>query len=226
MSILKTEKPKELRIIRWGIILMIIGTVTVIGLQEYFHLPEHEKNFDSKVMSGFGEITMFSPQKYSDPSEGELFTNRDLGFQVLRPNNKWDAHSILEVFSPEKLEYLKSKGLIHGFYLEENHEKQFLITVFDIPEKNFELDSYIDSQISQMEIQTNVNVPIKQISVSNEWAIFAMETPTEKWNYGEQVLLLKENRLYMLQYTGQNPGQVGYETKSEYLSVIDSFELI
>jgi hypothetical protein len=77
-----------------------------------------------------------------------------------------------------------------------------------------------------MGAQTNVNVPIKQISDSNEWAIFAMEIPTEKWNYGEQVLFLKEKKLFMLQYTGQNPDNLSYDTKSEYLSIIDSFELI
>jgi hypothetical protein len=109
MSILEPEKSKDLRIIRWGIIFMIIGTVMVFGLQEYFHLSEHEQNFNSKVMSGFGELTMFSPQKYSDPS-GVLITNPDLGFQVLQPNNKWDAHSVEEVFSPQKLKSLKSKA--------------------------------------------------------------------------------------------------------------------
>ena len=204
---------------------MVIGTFAGIGLQEYFHLPEHNEIQASTALSGFGEITLGSPQTYSNPSEGSLYTN-DLGFQVLKPSNNWETHAISERMTPQKLEILKSQGLLDGIYIEENHEKQFLITVVDIDSEEFELNSFVENQISQMEAQTRVNVPIKQISDSNEWAIFAMEIPTEKWNYGEQVLFLKDDKLFMLQYSGQNPENVNQEKKSEYLSIIDSFEVI
>jgi hypothetical protein len=95
-----------------------------------------------------------------------------------------------------------------------------------VSSQDFALEPYIDSQISQLQSQIDVNVPIKQISDSQEWAIFAMEIPTENWNYGEQVLFLKDNRLFMLQYSGQNPNNLTIEKKSEYLSIIDSFEVI
>ncbi|MGD2106012.1 MAG: hypothetical protein PVH93_00225 [Nitrosopumilaceae archaeon] len=202
---------------------MIPATIAVFGYQEYFAVPQGESNLS--VKSGFGQITMQYPQEFTD-SDGSLFSNTDLGFQVLAPNGNWDAHSVEEVFSPQKLESLKSKGLIHGFYLEEDHKKQFMITVFDVSAQDFALEPYIDSQISQLQSQIDVNVPIKQISDSQEWAIFAMEIPTENWNYGEQVLFLKDNRLFMLQYSGQNPNNLTIEKKSEYLSIIDSFEVI
>ncbi|MGD8708321.1 MAG: hypothetical protein PVI88_06520 [Nitrosopumilaceae archaeon] len=219
----KIESQKERKILRWSLILMIPVTIGVFGFQEFFTLPQGDDNLS--VKSGFGQITMQYPQEFSE-SDGSLFSNVDLGFQVLAPNRNWDAHSVEEVFSTQKLESLKSKGLIHGFYLEEDHQRQFMITVFDVSSQDFALEPYIDSQINQMQSQIDVNVPIKQISDSKDWAIFAMEIPTENWNYGEQVLFLKDNRLFMLQYSGQNPNNLTLEKKSEYLSIIDSFEMI
>ncbi|MEJ2259205.1 MAG: hypothetical protein P8X78_01620 [Nitrosopumilaceae archaeon] len=219
----KIESQKERKILRWSLILMIPVTIGVFGFQEFFTLPQGDDNLS--VKSGFGQITMQYPQEFSE-SDGSLFSNVDLGFQVLAPNRNWDAHSVEEVFSTQKLESLKSKGLIHGFYLEEDHQRQFMITVFDVSSQDFALEPYIDSQINQMQSQIDVNVPIKQISDSKDWAIFAMEIPTENWNYGEQVLFLKDNRLFMLQYSGQNPNNLTFEKKSEYLSIIDSFEVI
>ena len=220
---MQIESQKERKILRWALIFMIPLTIGVFGFQEFFTLPQGDDN--PSVKSGFGQITMQYPQEFSE-SDGSLFSNVDLGFQVLAPNPNWEAHSVEEVFSQQKLESLKSKGLIHGFYLEEDHKKQFMVTVFDVSSQDFALEPYIDSQINQMQSQIDVNVPIKQISDSKDWAIFAMEIPTENWNYGEQVLFLKDNRLFMLQYSGQNPNNLTFEKKSEYLSIIDSFEVI
>jgi hypothetical protein len=217
------ESQKERKILRWAIIIMISGTIGALGFQEFFTMPQGQD--DLFVKSGFGQITMQYPQEFTD-SSGSLFSNTDLGFQILAPNGNWDAHAVEEVFSSQKLESLKSKGLIHGFYLEENHKKQFMIAIFDVSAQDFVLESFIDSQIDQMKSQIDVNVPIKQISDSQDWAIFAMEIPTENWNYGEQVLFLKDNKLFMLQYSGQNPNNLTLEKKSEYLSIIDSFEVI
>ena len=220
---LQDESQKERKVLRWSIILMMAITLTAFGFQEYFALPQEENTLS--VKSGFGQITMQYPQEFID-ADGSLFSNTELGFQVLAPNGNWDAHAVEEVFSPQKLESLKSKGLIHGFYLEEDHQKQFMITVFEVSAQDFALEPYIDSQINQMQSKIDVNVPIKQISESKDWAIFAMEIPTENWNYGEQVLFLKNDRLFMLQYSGQNPNNLTLEKKSEYLSIIDSFEVI
>jgi hypothetical protein len=75
-------------------------------------------------------------------------------------------------------------------------------------------------------MQTEVEVPIKQISLEKNWAIFAMKIPGENWNYGEQILFLKDGKLFMLQYSGPSPDRTSNEKKLEYLTIIDSFHAL
>jgi hypothetical protein len=119
-----------------------------------------------------------------------------------------------------------TRGFIGGIYLEENHEKQFMISVVQIPDDDFDLDFFVRSQIAQLEMQTEVEVPIKQISLEKNWAIFAMKIPGENWNYGEQILFLKDGKLFMLQYSGPSPDRTSNEKKLEYLTIIDSFHAL
>ena len=73
----------------------------------------------------------------------------------------------------------------------------------------------------------DVDIPIKQVSDLNDWAIFGVNTHSKTQDsYGEQLLYFMNNRLYMLQYTGLPPSELSTEIKSEYLSIIDSFEIL
>jgi chaperone required for assembly of F1-ATPase len=48
----------------------------------------------------------------------------------------------------------------------------------------------------------------------------------KNWKYGEKVLFLKDKKLYILQYSNQSPDNLDRKQKSEYLPIIDSFEVI
>ena len=73
----------------------------------------------------------------------------------------------------------------------------------------------------------NIKVPIRQISKSNDWAIFSFDRETNTENgYAEQLLFLKDNRLYMLQYSGKSPDNLTESEKSDYNSILNSFEVL
>ena len=60
----------------------------------------------------------------------------------------------------------------------------------------------------------NIQLSFEQVSAENNWAIFAVETSDNQ--YGEQLLFLKENRLYMLQYSGDSPQTLTLEQKNDF----------
>lgn len=212
------------RVIRWGIVIMLIATPLGFLVDGLLEFPIQESSSkESAVLAEFDEIKTSAAK--SDIDQDSIYTNFDLGFQVLRPTNNWEIHPVSERIEPEKFQVLKSRGLIDGIYLEENHEKQFMITVSTIPD-DFELDRFVNLQIAQLEMQTDVEVPKKEISLDKDHAVFAMKIPTENWNYGEQVLFLKDGKLFMLQYSGQDPDSINYEKGLEYRAIMDSFETI
>ena len=224
------EPESELRIVRWAIIITIVASVMGLGIYDLVYFLKHEKRIISdtpSVMSGFGEITLFNTAQ-DDLYSKNIYKDSDLGFQISTPSDSWNIHSMSDDLDDDNMQALKTKGFLDGIYLNQNNKTRFMIAVFDISQKSsFELSNYIDTQIETMNNTFGVDIPIKQISSSNDWAIFGAHTHSEiQDSYGEQLLYLENNRLYMLQYTGLSPSEMETEIKSEYRSIIDSFEIL
>ncbi|MBT8173142.1 MAG: hypothetical protein KJN83_03695 [Nitrosopumilus sp.] len=177
------------------------------------------------AVSGFGEIKLFNPQKV-DLFSTNIYQDMQLGFQISKPNNDWEIHSTVDELSSSELSSLQTKGFVGGIYVEKNHNKQFMLTIFDIKKDNFVLHDYVDQQISLMESQKNITVPFEQVSPDNDWALFAVESSGSDVPYGEQLLFLKDNRLYMLQYSGESPQTLDSEQINDFKTIMDSFEVI
>ena len=220
---------KEIRIVRWAIIITIIASVMGIGIYDLVYFLKHEKVIldTTSVMSGFGEITLFNTAQ-DDLHSKNTYQDKDLGFQISTPNDIWQIRSMSDDLNNEHMQVLKTKGFLDGIYLDQNNKTRFMVAVFDISQKSsFELSNYIDTQIETMNNTFGVDVPLKQVSASNDWAIFGAHAHSETQDeYGEQLLYLENNRLYMLQYTGLSPSEMKTEIKSEYHSIIDSFEIL
>lgn len=224
------EPESELRIVRWAIIITIVASVMGLGIYDLIYFLQHEKDTISdttSVMSGFGEITLFNTAPDGLHSKN-IYKDNDLGFQISIPSDSWNIHSMSDDLDDENMQSLKTKGFLDGIYLNQNNKTRFMIAVFDISQKSsFDLSNYIDTQIETMNNTFGVDVPIKQVSSSNDWAIFGAHAHSEiQDNYGEQLLYLENNRLYMLQYTGLSPLEMETELKSQYRSIIDSFEIL
>src|SRR3989338_2047904 len=221
---------KELRIVRWTIIITIVASVMGLGIYDLAYFLKHEKETilaTTSVMSGFGEITLFNTVQ-DDSLSKNIYKDNDLGFKISIPNDNWNIHSMSDDLDNDNMQALKTKGFLDGIHLDQNNKTRFMIAVFDISQKSsFELSNYIDTQIETMNNTFGVDVPIKQVSSSNDWAIFGAHAHSEiQANYGEQLLYLENNRLYMLQYTGLLPSEMETKIKSEYRSIIDSFEIL
>ena len=177
------------------------------------------------AVSGFGEIELFNPQE-ADLRSTEFYQDTELGFQISKPDKDWEIHSAVDELSPSELSSLQTKGFIDGIYIEKNHNKQFMLTIFDIQKGNLVLHEFVDQQISLMESQKNLTVSLEQVSPENDWALFAVESSEKEMPYGEQLMFLKDNRLYMLQYSGASPQTLDPVQKNNFRSVMDSFEVI
>lgn len=208
---------------------MLVITPIGIVIAGYLHFPEHkETTLDTtSVMSGFGEITLFNTVQ-GDSFPKNIYKDKDLGFQISIPSDIWKIRSMSDDLDDENTQALKAKGFLGGIYLNQNNKTRFMIAVFDVSQKSsFELSNYIDTQIETMNDTFDVEIPIKQVSTSNDWAIFGAHAHSEINNdYGEQLLYLENNRLYILQYTGLSPSEMETAIKSEYRSIIDSFEIL
>ena len=206
---------------------MLIGTPIGMIVGEYFYEPQEKSTAlqdGTLVISGFGEIYINNPKNVGLFSF-ETYQDTQVGFQVTKPNSEWTIHNMTDELSEDELSSLESKGFVDGVYVEKDHGKEFTITVFDIKRDNFDLHGFVDDLILQME-SNNVKVLSEQVSPDNDWAIFAADGYGSEIDYMEQLLFLKENRLYMLQYFGDSPSMLNSDQISELHSIMDSFEVI
>ncbi|MCV0372398.1 MAG: hypothetical protein K5793_02460 [Nitrosarchaeum sp.] len=219
------EIKKECQVIRWALILSIVsGTSYLVVL--FSDTSDSSKNTilgTEIAVSGFGEIKLYNPEKVNLFSTN-TYQNTNLGFQISKPNNDWEIHSALDELNTNELNSLKTKGFLDGVFVEQDHDRRFMLTIFDIQKENFSLHEYVDNQIALMESQ-NIVLQFEQVSSEDDWAIFAVESSDEK-QYGEHLLFLKENRLYMLQYLGDSPQSINSEQKNDFQFIMDSFEVI
>ncbi|KFM20255.1 hypothetical protein AAA799P11_00002 [Marine Group I thaumarchaeote SCGC AAA799-P11] len=213
---------QEVRIVRLSLVIAVVAST--IGFVVLFVVYPYE-NSGISLMSGFGKITVLDPKQ---PSifENNMYYDNDLAFQLSKPNDSWNISQASESISAQEIEYLKSKGYLEGVYLEKESDKLFLISVFNMQTEDFQLKDYVSKQISSVNSQNNIKIPIKQISQSNDWALLAFDRETnDEDSYSEQLLFLKDNKLYMLQYSGKSPNNLTTLEKSELNLVLDSFEV-
>lgn len=219
------ELKQEQKIIRLSMIVSIVAGMSWIGMWAISEPVNSSNNtiFETEIaVSGFGEIRLFNPEK-ANLFSTNIYQDTDLGYQISKPDGNWEIHSALDELSSEELSSLKTKGFLDGVYVEQNHNKQFIITVFDLQKENFSLHEYVDAQIELMESE-NIQLSFEQVSSEDNWALFAVESSDKQ--YGEQLLFLKENRLYMLQYSGDSPQTLTLEQKNDFRLIMDSFEVI
>lgn len=215
---------QEGRIVRWSIIFMLIGT-SIFLMIDYL-IATSEKKSDISITSGFGKITIFNPTQANFFNENSLYNDSDLKFQILKPDNTWKIRLASDTFNEEKFNSLQSLGYLDGIYLDKQNNKRFLITVFDISQENFQLSDFVENQIRQMKLVSNIKTPIKQVSPSNDWAIFSMDNGSNvDYSYGEQMLFFKDGRLYMLQYSGNSPENITESDKLDFRFIMNSFEV-
>ena len=221
----KMNPNTERQVIRLTLILSIIAGSASLGFFSFSYSGETQSGVTDTeiVFSGFGQIKLYNPQNINLVSTN-TYQDKVLGFQISKPNDNWEIHSVLDEFNSKELAFLESKGFADGLFVEQEHDKRFILSVFDIQKENFSLHEYVDSQIELIE-HKQMNILFEQVSPRDNWAAVAIEFPSEN-QYGEQILFLKENRLFMLQYLGNSPQSLKLDEKKEVQFIMESFEVI
>ena len=87
------------------------------------------------------------------------------------------------------------------------------------------LEGFVDSEIKGALTNFDAKLKLKELSSNKRWAIFGIEIKQQdKTLYAEQILEMRGNKLYMLQYTGRIPTEIDPEKREELRTIIDSFK--
>ena len=229
--------------LNWSKIGAIIGVLALIGtVGGYFtYTTTIEQNAGDVnvensnqviVNSGFGDIVLNNntfnvlENKEKIEKHGLLYRNETLGFEIARPNVKWYFDTDLSQLKLERTGTLPEERFLGGIYVGTNTDENVFVAVFNITGLNVDsLEGYVDSQI--VWVFENFDEPVlrtKQMATNGQWALFGIEaTYDNKKFYGEQILEIREDKLYMLQASGALPEEMDVEKKEELRKVIDSF---
>jgi len=223
-----------------GAIIGVLALILTVGGYFLFTTPIEQTAGDVNVEnsnqvivnSGFGDIILntntFNIQENKEIIEkhGLLYRNEELGFEIARPNIKWYFDTDLSELKLERTGTLPEERFLGGIYVGTNTDENVFVSVFDISELNKNsLEDYVDSQIQWVfENFDEAKLRTKQIATNGQWALFGIEVSVEnKKIYGEQILEIREDKLYMLQASGAVPEEMDLEKKEELRKIIDSF---
>jgi len=237
-----TEFPKTTSKYNWSKIGAVIGVIAIIiTAGGYFLYPTSIEqtgggvnvgNSDQVIVnSGFGDIILnnntFNVLKNQEIIEahGLLYRNETLGFEIARPNVKWYFDTDLSNLKLERVGTLPRERFLGGIFIGTNTDENVFVAVFDISKLNKDsLEGYVDSQITWiLENYPEPELRTKQISTNGQWALFGIVTGDNKKLYGEQILELRGEKLYMLQASGALPEEMDLEKKEDMRKIIDSF---
>ena len=220
---------REVKIVKFSLVGLIVATVIGLIIWEisFESYSEVKTSTDStEVKSGFGVIRIYeqeSQNTFSDIKKGLTYVDNSLGFQISKPNEKWEFDTNIDDILSSQSE--SDKKFLGGMYVKKNNEKSIFIGVFDLTQfKNFDLDAYVQSQ-KDMIAKFDSSVMVDEMSPQNNWSIFGAEITLQNKTrtYGEQILEIHNDKLYMLQYSGAPPYLVLSQTRAEIRDIMDSF---
>ncbi|RDJ31211.1 MAG: hypothetical protein DWQ18_03460 [Crenarchaeota archaeon] len=247
---------KERKLIKIALIVMPVGLLIGMIIDEIPHLPEHEtQNVDDNVdviplyegvsddldldsvvdktsdgtelESGFGKITI-SEKNHPQNTDSELkYSNDALGFEITLPNHQWSINQDVADLANGDKEFLDSKGFVGGIYVQKDDGTDMLVAVIDISKQDVMLSEYVDTQIGQLKERFESTLYVYEVSPENNWALFgiAVETPNDT-SYGEQLLQIQNNTLYMIQYSGLPPNALDGNSLEQVRMILDSFRIL
>ena len=223
------EPTCEVKVVKFSLIGLIIASVTGLIIWEISFNPDSEiktSTDSTEVKSGFGVIRIYeqeSQNTFSNIKEGLTYVDNSLGFEISRPNEKWEFDTNIDDMLDSQSS--SNKKFLGGMYVKNDNGKPIFIGVFDLTQfENFDLDAYIQSQKDVID-KFDSNITINEISPQNNWSVFGAEITLKNKTrtYGEQILEIHNDKLYMLQYSGDPPYLMLSQTRDEIRDIMDSF---
>lgn len=152
-----------------------------------------------------------------------------MGFEISKPSIRWYFETELDSTVRELTGLSLSPRFQGGVMVTTYAGNNVLVHVYDKSElRNMTLSEYIDWQIElgRCCFGENILVLSKDTSRSQDWARFtALRETHELTLYSEQILQIKGERLYAIQYTGRTLESVP-ALKGEVEEIMSSFRIL
>ncbi|MFB5608642.1 MAG: hypothetical protein ACE5Q5_00275 [Nitrosarchaeum sp.] len=157
-----------------------------------------------------------------------IYRNETLGFEIARPDLTWNFQTDMSQIIIEQTGTITNKEFLGGAFVVDPTNQNVFVAVFDISELDENsLVDYVDAQLEWIMANFDAKLKLKEISPNKQWAIFGIEVKqNNQVLYGEQILEIRNDKLYMIQYTGILPEKMQAEKLKEFRIILDSFKTI
>jgi hypothetical protein len=230
------------------IIGIIAAAIIIVGVSLYVYSssneisnPTEQITKEDKLDSGqfiaksaFGSIIVedksfnFKDQVPKIIENDLVYRNETAGFEVGRPNLTWNFHTDMSQIKIEQTGTITNKEFVGGAFIVDSTNQNVFVAVFDISElDDNSLADYVDAQLNWIMTNFDAKLKLKEMAPNKKWAIFGIEVNQNNQTlYGEQILEIQNDKLYMIQYAGIPPEKMQPEKLEEFRIVIDSFKII
>jgi hypothetical protein len=231
------------------IIAIIVAVGVIVGVSLYAYSANNEISNPAKqitkdnnmsesgqfiVKSAFGSIFVqdnsfnFKVEAPKIIENNLIYRNETLGFEIARPNLTWNFQTNMSQIIIEQTGTITNKEFLGGAFVVDSTNQNVFIAVFDISELDENsLVDYVDAQLKWIMANFDAKLKLKEVSPNKQWAIFGIEVnQNNQVLYGEQILEIRNDKLYMIQYTGILPEKMQAEKLQEFRIIIDSFKII
>lgn len=223
----------EVKIVKFALVGLFVVSIGGLMIWEAVFNPYSDIKTNSaddgiEVQSGFGKIRLYEQKQIGDFSSVKnqlTYVDNSLGFEISRPNDNWQFDANIEDVLDSQT--ISNKKFLGGMYVKNGNEKPFFVGVFDLTQfDNFVLDDYVMLQKNTISQKFDSKIIVDDISSDSRWSIFGAEIILQNKTrvYGEQILKIHDNKMYMLQYSGLPPYLTLPQTKDEIRQVMDSFK--
>ncbi|MBI5147396.1 MAG: hypothetical protein HZA84_09340 [Thaumarchaeota archaeon] len=153
------------------------------------------------------------------------YTNCDLGFQISKPNERWDFDTDLNAVKIIRTGQPPEEYFLGGVYVATTEYDHVLVAVFnDARLKRQSLNEWVDDleKIAQYYNATTIK---KEVALDEDWAIYAAKfSDMDGLGYSEQIIKIKNKKAYLIQSMGLDLNLRTEKQDKEFDYIFDSFK--
>lgn len=199
--------------------------------KEAFYIVESPEGTEIFTFTGklvFSTETQVK-EELKDGKDGLVYTDKSAGFTIQKPNESWYFETVDDYIKNSDLGFdPRTNAYLGGVFVATDVPGNVMIISEKLPE-NLDLNEHIDDQISRAEelFGKEATVTKKFVSPSGNWAVFEGFFDFEEYKeYGRQILHKTNDKLFLIQTTGDPPNEMDEKIKSDLNQIVESFSII
>lgn len=199
--------------------------------KETFYIVESPEGIEIFTFTGklvFSTETQVK-EELKDGEDGLVYTDKLAGFTIQRPNENWYFETVEDYIKNSDLDFdPRPNSYLGGVFVATDVPGSIMVISQKLPE-NLDLSEYIDDQISRAEeiFGKEVTMTKKFVSTSGNWAVSEGFIDFEEYKeYVRQILHKSNDKLFLIQTTGDPPNEMDEKIKSDLNQIVESFNII